>query len=250
MSLFEAKNVDFRYKDEPKLVLENVNLELLENSINVLVGPSGIGKSTLFNLAAGYLQPTKGAMFMKGEKITGPSWQRGVVFQDMALYPWLNVAENILFGPKVRNLDKHVFKAEFQVLLEETGLDEYERKYVYELSGGLRQRVALARSFINHPAMLMLDESFSALDNFTRQEMHAILFRLWEKIKNCVFIITHDIDEAIYLGQNVIVLNSLDATSATIVQNTSNPYFRKEIGKLALDNNYVVFRQRLLDMIK
>lgn len=247
MDLLTIKDVDFKYPKDTNMTIKDINLVLENNSMNVVIGPSGIGKSTLFHLIAGYDKPTSGTIEMNGNPVIGPSWERGVVFQDMALYPWLNVRKNIIFGPKVRGTEESVIDKRLDQLLQKTGLKDYKDKYTYELSGGLKQRVALAREFINQPPLLMLDESFSALDNFTRDEMHRILFNLWEECKNCVLIITHDLDEAIYLGQKIIVVNN---HPGTITQEIINPFFRQNISDLVRNESYISYRENLLKLIK
>lgn len=247
MSLLTLNHINFKYDKCSNLILEEVNLELQENSINVIIGPSGIGKSTLFHLIAGYITPTSGTISMNKSKITAPNFERGVVFQDMALYPWLTVQDNILFGPTVRKLDYDSVNQQLDHLLQSTGLSDFRKSYPYELSGGLKQRVALARAFINKPPLLMLDESFSALDNYTREEMHNILFKLWEETKNCIVVITHDIDEAIYLGQQIIVMNN---HPGTITEQIENPFFRQDISTLILQDEYIRYRQQLLEAIR
>lgn len=165
----------------------------------------------------------------------------------MALYPWLNVSQNITFGPRMRKLPKQQINQRLAVLLQETGLEKFKSSYVYELSGGLKQRVALAREFINQPDILMLDESFSALDNLTRDEMHQILLELWTNTGNCVIVITHDIDEALYLGQNIIIMNG---RPGTVQQTVTNPYFKGTFDTMINNSEYFSFRRMLLDQLK
>ena len=167
MSLLTLDHVAYCYQNERLPTVHNINLNIASNSTTVIVGPSGIGKTTLLNLIAGYLPPSQGTLTMNGIPIAGPSWERGVVFQSMALYPWLNVRDNILFGPKMRYQSADNLPA----LLDRAGLRHFANQPIYDLSGGLKQRVALARAFINQPPLLMLDESFSALDNHTRAEI-------------------------------------------------------------------------------
>lgn len=247
MPLLEIKHVGYQYAGSGAQSIDNINLTLEANSINVIIGPSGIGKSTLLNLIAGYLKPQIGELRMNDQPIQKASWQRGIVFQDMALYPWLNVSQNITFGPRMRKLPKQQINQRLAVLLQETGLEKFKSSYVYELSGGLKQRVALAREFINQPDILMLDESFSALDNLTRDEMHQILLELWTNTGNCVIVITHDIDEALYLGQNIIIMNG---RPGTVQQTVTNPYFKGTFDTMINNSEYFSFRRMLLDQLK
>ncbi|MFD1317908.1 ABC transporter ATP-binding protein [Loigolactobacillus zhaoyuanensis] len=247
MVLLEARNVGYKYPRSDDQSISQVSLALNSNSLNVIIGPSGIGKSTLLNLIAGYAMPQAGELLMNGARITQASWQRGIVFQDMALYPWLNVSQNITFGPRMRKLPATQIEQRLTSLLTQTGLLDFKNKYVYELSGGLRQRVALAREFINQPAILMLDESFSALDNHIRKEMHQILLDLWTSSGNCVIVITHDIDEALFLGQKIIVMNG---DPGTIKQTVVNPYFKSNFDDMTSNMAYFDFRRALLALIE
>ncbi|MFD0897292.1 ABC transporter ATP-binding protein [Loigolactobacillus binensis] len=247
MALLEVKDVGYQYPSNSAQSITGVNLTMAANSLNVVIGPSGIGKSTLLNLIAGYIQPQVGELRMNGQPIQKASWQRGIVFQDMALYPWLNVTQNITFGPRMRKMASAQIEQRLATLLQETGLEKFKTSYVYELSGGLKQRVALAREFINQPDILMLDESFSALDNLTRDEMHQILLELWASSGNCVIVITHDIDEAMFLGQNIIIMNG---KPGTVSQTITNPYFKVAFDEMANNPAYFEFRKMLLQQIK
>lgn len=160
----------------------------------------------------------------------------------MALYPWLNVRDNILFGPKMR----HQSSDDFTMLLEKAGLTHYVNRPIYTLSGGLKQRVALVRAFINHPPLLMLDESFGALDNHTRAEMHTLLFDLWRATQNAMIIITHDIDEALFLGQQIVVING---HPGTIKAEYKNSFFQQPVSQAYAEPTYLKFRNRLLKNI-
>lgn len=246
MALLNIKDVAFKYNGTDDLSLTDINLTLDKNSMNVVIGPSGIGKTTLLNLIAGYEQPTNGTVQINEARVIKPGWERGMVFQDMALFPWLSVKDNILFGPKMRGMDVSIREKRLAELLSGTGLTQYKNSPIYALSGGLKQRVALAREFINQPPVLMLDESFSALDNATRQAMHEILLRLWRATQNCVITITHDIDEAIFLGQNVIVING---RPGSIISCEHNPFFNLDMTSLYGNAKYLEFRNQLLTMI-
>ena len=187
--------------------LENINLKLLEGEFVCLLGPSGCGKSTLLKIIAGFIAPTAGVAVMDGEPITGADWHRGVVFQHSPLYPWLNVADNMKFGLKMRNVPQAESQALTEEYLKKVGLLEFSGNKTYELSGGMKQRVAIARALINHPRVLLMDEPFGALDALTRDQMQNLLRNIWWESRCTILLITHDVDEALSLGTRVLVMS-------------------------------------------
>lgn len=185
-------------------VLHDINLEILKGELVCLLGQSGCGKSTLLQIAAGLEKPTSGRVFAVGGPVTGPNHRVGMVFQGFSLFPWLNVTENVAFGLKargVKNFDRRIDRT-----LQLVGLKGFERASPHQLSGGMAQRVALARMIVNRPDVVLLDEPFSALDAFTRMSMQDELVSLWYKTQLTTLFVTHDLDEAIYLGDRVIIL--------------------------------------------
>ena len=183
--------------------LSPVNLTVEEGEFISIVGPSGCGKSTLLRLVAGLLTPTSGKLSLDGEEIMGTDAKRGMAFQKPTLFPWLTVEENIAFGPKVRKENK---KEEIEKMLALTHLSDFRSAYPHELSGGMAQRVALVRTMINEPEVFLLDEPLGALDAFTRMKMQDELLLLWKEKKNMMLMVTHDVDEAIYMGTRVLVM--------------------------------------------
>lgn len=183
--------------------LSPVNLTVEEGEFISIVGPSGCGKSTLLRLVAGLLTPTSGKLSLDGEEIVGTDAKRGMAFQKPTLFPWLTVEENIAFGPKVRKENK---KEEIERMLALTHLSDFRSAYPHELSGGMAQRVALVRTMINEPEVFLLDEPLGALDAFTRMKMQDELLLLWKEKKNMMLMVTHDVDEAIYMGTRVLVM--------------------------------------------
>lgn len=183
--------------------LSPVNLTVEEGEFISIVGPSGCGKSTLLRLVAGLLTPTSGKLSLDGEEIMGTDAKRGMAFQKPTLFPWLTVEENIAFGPKVRKVNK---KEEIERMLALTHLSDFRSAYPHELSGGMAQRVALVRTMINEPEVFLLDEPLGALDAFTRMKMQDELLLLWKEKKNMMLMVTHDVDEAIYMGTRVLVM--------------------------------------------
>lgn len=192
-----------RKEKEVTFALSPVNLTVEEGEFISIVGPSGCGKSTLLRLVAGLLTPTSGKLSLDGEEIMGTDAKRGMAFQKPTLFPWLTVEENIAFGPKVRKENK---KEEIERMLVLTHLSDFRSAYPHELSGGMAQRVALVRTMINEPEVFLLDEPLGALDAFTRMKMQDELLLLWKEKKNMMLMVTHDVDEAIYMGTRVLVM--------------------------------------------
>ena len=192
-----------RKEKEVTFALSPVNLTVEEGEFISIVGPSGCGKSTLLRLVAGLLTPTSGKLSLDGEEIMGTDAKRGLAFQKPTLFPWLTVEENIAFGPKVRKENK---KEEIERMLALTHLSDFRSAYPHELSGGMAQRVALVRTMINEPEVFLLDEPLGALDAFTRMKMQDELLLLWKEKKNMMLMVTHDVDEAIYMGTRVLVM--------------------------------------------
>ncbi|MDE2000775.1 MAG: ABC transporter ATP-binding protein [Burkholderiales bacterium] len=211
MSLLEIRDVSVRFTPKKKplvLALDDVSLTVPDNTFSVIVGPSGCGKSTLLRLVAGLQPATSGTMRLDGQPIEGPSAERGMVFQSYTLFPWLSVRENVMFGPSLKGMSKAEAGAIADELIEAVGLTTFAGSYPKELSGGMRQRVALARALANNPQILLMDEPFGALDSQTRQLMQELLLTIWQTHRKTVLFITHDIDEAIFLGDIVHVMTA------------------------------------------
>ncbi|MDR3165710.1 MAG: ABC transporter ATP-binding protein [Synergistaceae bacterium] len=189
-------------------VLDNIDLDIGDGDFTCLLGSSGCGKSTLLKVIAGLLEPTCGSVTMDGKRIAGADWHRGVVFQNPPLYPWLSVEENVAFGPKMRGVPKCRIGGEVLAYLDKVHLAGSAKKKIYELSGGMRQRVAIARSLINDPRILLMDEPFGALDALTREQMQTLVRSLWTDTRKTILFITHDVDEALMLGTRVLVMSN------------------------------------------
>ncbi|MCP4655812.1 MAG: ABC transporter ATP-binding protein [bacterium] len=206
---------------QEKTVLHNIGLKVRKGELVSVVGPSGCGKSTLLRLILGSEQPTSGRVLVGGRPVEGPSRERGIVFQKYSLFPHLTVVENIVFGLNLEEFTipgrlfhyvryrrrKREFVEQAREYLERMQMAEAGDKYPHELSGGMRQRVAIGQAAIMHPEILMMDEPFGALDDATRQEMQLFLLELWEKGGMTVFFVTHDLEEALFLGTRIIVLS-------------------------------------------
>ena len=211
MSQMTVKSVSLAYpkgKGEglPADILQNINLSFDDNEFIVVIGRSGSGKTSLLNLAAGFLQPSRGSILVDGKPIAGPGSDRAVVFQDDALYPWLNARDNIGFPLKLRNVPKAARDVRTEELLDLVGLAGSGAKKIWELSGGMRQRVGIARALASNPKFLLMDEPLGALDALTRSRMQGLLLKVWQASGTGVLLITHSIDEALFLATRVIVL--------------------------------------------
>ena len=187
--------------------LGNIDLTMHDGEFISLVGTSGCGKSTILRLIAGLIPPTMGTLMVNGEEITGPDPSRGMVFQKPTLFPWLTVEKNISFSLRMQNKFKGN-EEEVERMLKVIGLEEFRDDYPGQLSGGMAQRVALVRTLINHPKILFLDEPLGALDAFTRMNMQDEILDIWKKRKQLVVMVTHDVDEAIYMGTRVIAMEA------------------------------------------
>ena len=190
------------------LALDNINLSVDEGEFVTIVGPSGCGKTTFINLADGLLKPTAGKIVIDGKEVTGPGNDRGMVFQDACLMPWRTVLKNVLFGLECRGMDGPVEKERALEFIKLVGLGGFEDHYPHELSGGMQQRCNLARALTVDPEILIMDEPFAALDAQTREIMQLELLRIWREAKKTVLFITHQINEAIYLADRVIIFCS------------------------------------------
>lgn len=188
----------------PKNVLNNISLEIADKEFICVLGKSGCGKSTLLNLLAGYLKPDKGEISVNGNVIEGPSEERGVVFQQHALFPWYTVSQNIEFGLKIKKVKNSKEIAQKYISL--IGLEGYEDKFPSSLSGGMAQRVGIARALANEPEVLLMDEPLGALDAMTRDSMRKEIMKIWEATNKTIIFITHSVSEAIYLADRVVLL--------------------------------------------
>ncbi|MEM1274801.1 MAG: ABC transporter ATP-binding protein [Pseudomonadota bacterium] len=186
--------------------LQNVNLDVAEGQILSVLGPSGCGKTTLLNILAGFLAPTEGQVRLGGTAITGPSPERGMVFQQGALFEWMSVRDNVEFGPRMKGMPTGQMREVSDHLLEVVGLQDFKEKAVYELSGGMQQRVALARCLANEPDVILMDEPLGALDALTREKMQGLVLKLWKETGKTVILITHSVEEALLLGERLIVM--------------------------------------------
>ncbi|MFG3343861.1 ABC transporter ATP-binding protein [Streptomyces sp. NPDC048018] len=217
--VFEGVRKDFTVKDPKRTAggrrrsreftaVDGIDLRIAAGEFVVLVGPSGCGKSTLLDLLGGLARPTAGRILLDGEPVTGPGLNRGIVFQQYALLPWRTAQGNVEFGLEATGVPRRERGARAREFLELVGLSGFENRHPHELSGGMRQRVAIARSLAYDPDVLLMDEPFAALDAQTRESLQDELLRIWQRTGKTVVFITHSIDEAVYLGQRVAVMTS------------------------------------------
>ena len=186
--------------------LKDVSLDLKAGELLSVLGPSGCGKTTLLNIVAGFLAPTDGNIILNGHTVTGPDAERGMVFQLGALCEWMCVRENVGFGPSMKGMPKAEKVEIVDHLLDVVGLQDFKEKAVYELSGGMQQRVALARCLANEPDVILMDEPLGALDALTREKMQGLVLKLWKETGKTIILITHSVEEALLLGERLIVM--------------------------------------------
>ena len=198
----------FYYRNNKKIqVLEDINLEISKTEFVCILGPSGCGKTTLLRLIAGLEKADSGEIYENGELITKPSKDRGFIFQQYSLFPWLTVLDNVMFGLNLTNDSKEENLESAKRYLERVGLADVANSYPHELSGGMKQRVAIIRSLLNHTPVLLMDEPFSALDMQNRHKLQEQLLGVWKRFENTIIFITHDVDESVFLADRVVVMD-------------------------------------------
>ena len=204
-----VKNLNKRYRarDGDVAALADVDIDVAEGEFVTIVGPSGCGKSTLLYILAGFIGADGGIIEINGKAVTGPGVDRGVVFQEYALFPWLTVAQNIRYGLEMSGASHQRCEQTVERLVRTIGLEGFEHRFPRELSGGMKQRVAIARTLAYDPKILLLDEPFGALDALTREVMQDELLRLWQSTRKTVMMVTHDVNEAVYLSERVLVMS-------------------------------------------
>ena len=211
MAAISMRNIVKQYSDG-FLAVNDVSLEVAEGEFVILVGPSGCGKSTIIGAVAGFTRVSSGELRVAGAPVRAPGPDRGVVFQQHTLFPWKTVLENVAFGLKMQRISKQERLASARAILAHVGLSEFSEHYPHQLSGGMQQRVNLARVLVNRPRVILMDEPFCSLDAQTRLEMQQMLLRLWHELHMTVVFVTHDVDEAVFLSDRVVVLTRRPGT--------------------------------------
>ena len=229
------------------MALQDIDLDVAQREFVAILGPSGCGKSTLLNMVAGFDHPTRGTVKVEGEEIVEPSPRRCVVFQEPALFPWLTVMDNVVFGPKNRRQPAAEYRPRAAQIIEQVGLRGFEASYPAELSGGMRQRVGIARVLIMEPRVLLMDEPFGSLDAQTRSLMQELLLALWQRHQQTVLFITHDIEEALLLADRVCVMT---ARPGRIKKSIPVPMPRPRSIELTLSPEFNALRREVLELIR
>ncbi|WP_235981293.1 ABC transporter ATP-binding protein [Aquipseudomonas ullengensis] len=241
--------VSLRYqspKGETFTALDQVSFEVPDQQFAVIVGPSGCGKSSLLYLTAGLAEPSEGEIYVGGQKVEGPGADRGMVFQSYTLFPWLTVRQNVEFGLKRRGLPSNEINTIVEHYLGEVGLKNFAGHFPKQLSGGMMQRVAIARALANDPQILLMDEPFGALDSQTRLQMQQLLLRVWGHSKKTVVFVTHDIDEAVLLGDRVYVMG---ARPGRIKQILDVPIARPRTLDVVMEPEFIDMKRQILGLL-
>jgi NitT/TauT family transport system ATP-binding protein len=226
--------------------LTDIHLEVRSREFVSVIGPSGCGKSTLIKILAGLDRPTTGQARIDGERVDGPGADRGMVFQGYTLFPWLSVKRNVMFGMRMKGVRRRSAEAQALEWLSVVGLEKFAEHYPSQLSGGMKQRVAIARALANEPRILLMDEPFGALDAQTRASMQSHLLRIWEKVDVTVLFITHDLDEAIYLSDRIVVLG---AHPGRVLEVIDVPVARPRDPEQFLTGHFLATKRRLEQLI-
>ncbi len=237
----------FSDKGQQVTALQNTSFTVSQNEFITILGPSGCGKSTILKIIAGLEEPSSGKVLLDGREIKGPGSDRGMVFQSYTLFPWLTVQENIEFGLDVAGKSKAEWQDTACHYLEKIGLTGFEKAYPSNLSGGMKQRVAIARALANDPQVLLMDEPFGALDAQTRTVMQELLLTVWEESHKTILFVTHDVDEAIFMGDTIYVMT---ARPGKIKARLEVPLLRSRTYDMKLTDSFVDLKKQALELIR
>jgi NitT/TauT family transport system ATP-binding protein len=247
LSIEGVNHVFGRVKQDDLTVLSDISLSVARNDFVSLVGPSGCGKSTLLRMMAGLERPTSGRILLDGQPVTRPDAKTGMVFQQDAVFPWMTVQHNVEYGPRSRRLSRSECGKIATEWIKRVGLEGFSSSYSRELSGGMRKRVDLARVYANDPAVLLMDEPFGALDSQTRETMQDDLLRIWESDRKTVVFVTHDLEEALYLSDRVVVMSH---RPGRIIASETVGFRRPRPSEIRVSDEFVAARRRLWTLLK
>ncbi|HEX8310516.1 MAG TPA: ABC transporter ATP-binding protein [Chthoniobacteraceae bacterium] len=246
--ILSVRNLEkrFRTNGSTHTVFDGVSLDIHRREFICAIGPSGCGKSTLIRIIAGLDEATGGEVLLDGRAISGPGSDRGMVFQGYTLFPWRTVKKNVMFGLEMMGKSSSTAESEARQWLDMVGLTKFENSYPHELSGGMKQRVAIARALANEPRILIMDEPFGALDAQTRAQMQSYLLQIWKKVDVTILFITHDLDEAAYLADRIVVMGS---NPGRIVEIIENPVPRPRSSAQFVGAEFLALKRRLEELI-
>jgi NitT/TauT family transport system ATP-binding protein len=246
--ILSVRNLKKTYESEDgtRVVFDGVSLDVHRREFVTVIGPSGCGKSTFIRIIAGLDEACGGEALLDGKPLSGPGPDRGMVFQGYTLFPWLTVRRNVMFGLEMAGKSRTTAESEAREWLAMVGLEKFEGAYPHELSGGMKQRVAIARALANEPRILIMDEPFGALDALTRCKMQSYLLQIWKKVDVTILFITHDLDEAIYLSDRIVVMG---ANPGRVVETIENPVPRPRSPEQLHSAPFLAVKRRLDELI-
>jgi len=248
--MLKIKNLSFTYGngEDAYEVFKNINVDINDNEFFCVIGPSGCGKSTLLKVIAGFMEPTHGFISEDGKAVRGVSYKRAMVFQEDAVFPWLTVYKNVEYGLKARGIQKEDRDKIVKKYINIVGLNGFEEAYPRQLSGGMRKRVDLARVLANDPQIFLMDEPFGSLDALTKEMLQSKLIEIWALSKKMVLFVTHDVEEALYLGDKVAIMQHINKGDEFKVYNV--PHERPRNLSLKQNNSFQKFRRKLVEELK